>query len=506
MWRPIDRLLNKITMYRLTVYYLIGLLLWAVVTALFGHLPFSPLWLLASTSTAVAVSYLSNLVLAWFWGATTNSESSLISALILALIVPANALGLATIAAAAFLAMASKYFLTVNKTHIFNPVAAGVAGIALLSPEHAATWWVGNPLMLVPVVVGGILLWRKLQRSNVILSFLLFYGVAIGLEALVVGGWGTLGSKLWFALTNSALLFFTFVMLTEPVTLPGKKSAQNWYAALTAILYATPQLRFLPFALTPEMALLAGNIFSHFATAKKRLRLRLKGYRRIGGSTWRFSFSKPSDFHFQAGQYLEWTLPHSPVDNRGNRRYFTIASGPNEPTLDLLVKFYQPGSSFKSALQQLRGGDEIIAGSLMGDFVLPNTGKQKLAFIAGGVGIAPFRSFAQDQITTGAKHEAVLLYSNRRVDDIVDADLFGRVPGWRTIYTLTDRSAVPTDWPGETGPIDAQLIQKTIADYRERTFYISGPQPLVIAIGKQLRQLGVHRRQIITDYFPGYED
>ena len=42
-----------------------------------------------------------------------------------------------------------------------------------------------------------------------------------------------------------------------------------------------------------------------------------------------FIFRSPRKLAFQAGQYLEWTLGLDRADNRGNRRYFTVASAPD---------------------------------------------------------------------------------------------------------------------------------------------------------------------------------
>ena len=52
--------------------------------------------------------------------------------------------------------------------------------------------------------------------------------------------------------------------------------------------------------------------------------------------------------------------------------------------------------------------------------------------------------------------------------------------------------------------IDTALIRKEIPDYAERTFYLSGPRSMVVAFEKQLFELGVPRRHILTDFFPGF--
>src|ERR1035437_3690187 len=86
--KTIDAILNKITMYRLTLYYLIFLVGMAAVLSFFGILNYNPLDILISTLLSVIVCYIANSVLAKLFNAVTNVESVFITALILALIIP----------------------------------------------------------------------------------------------------------------------------------------------------------------------------------------------------------------------------------------------------------------------------------------------------------------------------------------------------------------------------------------------------------------------------------
>src|SRR6185503_21328981 len=89
----IDNFLDTITMYRLVLYYLIGLLVVAFIFCLVGILHFNPFLLVFSTLFLVAVCWVTNKVFALTFAAPTNVESAYISALILALIVtPAHSL------------------------------------------------------------------------------------------------------------------------------------------------------------------------------------------------------------------------------------------------------------------------------------------------------------------------------------------------------------------------------------------------------------------------------
>jgi ferredoxin-NADP reductase len=57
--------------------------------------------------------------------------------------------------------------------------------------------------------------------------------------------------------------------------------------------------------------------------------------------------------------------------------------------------------------------------------------------------------------------------------------------------------------PYETGFVTAEMIQRLVPDYLERTWYISGPPGMVSAYGALLRELRVPYRQIVKDFFPG---
>lgn len=495
-------------MYRLTLYYLIGLIAAAVVLSMLKLLPYNPLDILLDTFVAVIVSLIANNLFAKFFHAVTNYESVYITALILVLISPvAFPRNLAALIVVCIFAMGSKYFVTIEKRHIFNPAAAAVLGLSLIS-DHSATWWVGTPSMMPFVLIGGLLLVRKIQREAMVWTFLLSYVfLVIGAAYWHSGTLSAMVNAFKISMLQSALLFFAFVMFTEPLTSPATEKLRKWYSYVVAILYATPQLRLLPFALTPEMALCFGNVFSYFVSPNYRLALPLLWKQTIG-NVGIFAFVPASAFNFTPGQYMEWTLPHEHVDSRGNRRYFSLASSPTEKELLLAVKFYDPSSSYKKQLQLLPKGGEIIASSLAGDFTLPKNVKKSLVFLAGGIGIAPFRSMIQYIVDKKLQVDIVVFYANRTVEEMVFHETLTKAQanGVKTVYVLTDSHNAPADWVGETGHVDAAMIQKYVPDYTLRTYYISGPQSMVESSRVMLEKFGIPSKQIKQDFFPGYSE
>jgi len=492
----IDRFLNNITMYRLVLYFLMSLLVVAAIFGAFGILPYNPITIIFSTLFLVLVAWVANGILAQIMKAQPNSESVYITALILALIItpgmPNDVSTVIFLAWAAVLAMASKYIFAIDKKHIFNPVAFAVA-ITALAFGQTASWWIGGNLpMMAFVIVGGLLILRKIQRFDIALTFLVFALASDVLTHLAFDPTSTIEK----ALIHTPLFFFASIMITEPLTTPPTRKSRMAYAALVGAIFS-PAIAVAGINSSPELALLVGNVFSYIASPKGKRVLTLEEKEAIGNDIYHFTFSPDKKFSFRPGQYLEWTLTHGKVDGRGNRRYFTIASAPTEDTIQLGVKFYKPSSSFKERLLAMQPGEKIVAGQLAGDFILPRDPSQKLAFIAGGIGITPFRSMVKDIIDRDEKRDIALFYSNRTADEIAYRDVFDDAThkiGMRTFYITTEGGK----------RLDADMIKKEIPDYRERMFYISGTRAMTNTFRDILREMGVPHAHIKIDFFPGF--
>ncbi len=509
MIKFVDSLLNKVTIYRLILYFLLLLVGIASVFGFFGMLPYSPLDLFINLFVSIATAYISNYLFSKIFKASTNVESVFITALILVLIMPVKfPTNTIFIALASVLAMSSKYFLAINKRHIFNPAAFGAVIMFFISGQ-AAVWWIGTPIMFPFVLMGGLLMLRKIRRGKLVFNFLLVYLLIIGADLIFRTGSLLSAISAWqISVVDSALLFFMLVMLIEPLTSPATKNLQKYYGYIVAFFYIAPQLRIIPFAIAPEMALCIGNIFAYILSPNYRLDLPLKWKKQLSPDIFEFAFDKPQKIKFLPGQYMEWTLQHKNIDSRGNRRYFSIASSPTEKEIAIAVKFYNPSSSYKKTLVNLVKGQKIIAAQVAGDFILPKDLKKPIVFIAGGIGITPFRSMIQFIIDRKLQSNIVLFYSNRAVNEILFSGIFQKAEdyGVKTIYTLTDINKIPSDWTGEKGYITESMIARYAKDYVKRTFYISGPQLMVQNFEKLLLGMKVKKGNIITDFFPGYSE
>src|SRR6266699_935110 len=316
----IDDLLDRITMYRLVLYVLIWLVAIAAVLSYLTLLPFSPLALLFSTLFLVSMCLATNSLLARTFAAATNVESAYITALILALIIdPAKSAGdLPFLGWAAILATSSKYILSLNNKHIFNPAAVAVV-ITSFALGESASWWVGTASMLPVVLLGGVLLIRKLRQGEMVLLFIMAALVTVCVVSFLQRL--SLTKELQQLLVESPLFFFAAIMLTEPLTAPPTQKLKRIYAIITGILFI-PQIHVGPIYSTPELALVIGNVYSYIVSPKQKVALKLKRKSKMASDIVDFVFRPAQRLVFEPGQYMEFTLAHAKPDSRGQSPVF----------------------------------------------------------------------------------------------------------------------------------------------------------------------------------------
>jgi len=215
-----------------------------------------------------------------------------------------------------------------------------------------------------------------------------------------------------------------------------------------------------------------------------------------------FYFKPEKPVHFTAGQFAEWTIKHPHSDERGVKRWFTISSSPTEEFVTITTKTAgQKGSSFKRALWDLKPGDEILMSEPMGDFVLPKLIQTPLVFVAGGIGITPFHSILSWLAATNEQRPIKLLYGVRNEDEIIFQDTFQKAGVHPTIVVSDPSDA----WGGERGRITAEMILGLKKPTDDTLIYVSGPEPMVEALEKDLKKAGLKKHQFVGDFFPNYQ-
>jgi len=164
--------------------------------------------------------------------------SPLITSLSLTLLLRTDDLALA--AAAAVIAIGSKFVIRVGGKHVFNPANVALVTMMLAS-DHAwvsSGQWGSAAIGAFALSCLGFLVLTRAKRAETTIAFLLFFA------ALLFGRAIWLGDPISIPLhqlQNGALLIFAFFMISDPKTTPNTASGRVLYAAIVALVAFTIQ-------------------------------------------------------------------------------------------------------------------------------------------------------------------------------------------------------------------------------------------------------------------------
>ncbi|WP_257787919.1 ferredoxin--NADP reductase [Salipiger profundus] len=229
----------------------------------------------------------------------------------------------------------------------------------------------------------------------------------------------------------------------------------------------------------------------------------LIGKEDVARGTLAVHLKKPEGFAFNAGQAVYVTLPSlEEEDGKGRVRTFSIASAPDDT--DLAIATRLTDSAFKRSLASLPAGSAIEIEGPYGDLTLHDETARRVVFLAGGIGITPFRSMIRDAVRHAPTRDTYLFYSNRNPADAAFLSEFEQAsannPGLKLVATMTDAP----DWQGDRGFITREMIERYVGDITSPVFYLAGPSAMVAAMATLLTKAGVGPENIRAEEFTGY--
>jgi ferredoxin-NADP reductase len=214
-----------------------------------------------------------------------------------------------------------------------------------------------------------------------------------------------------------------------------------------------------------------------------------------------FRFERPPGYRATAGQWFRLTL-----DTREGEqtRTFSDAAAPMEVTMDLTTRL--TGSAFKDALIDLPGGHVVSISGPGGRLVVPD-GTRYVAFLMGGVGIAPGRAIVRDHVLRAdpATTMTLLLGNNEEacapfVAEFVDYD--ERLPWFRFVDVVAEPGP---GWIGESGFITAEMVDRHLDLSKAWEFMVAGPPAMIEPMRAVLDELDIPAEQRHFETFSGYE-
>ena len=124
--------------------------------------------------------------------------------------------------------------------------------------------------------------------------------------------------------------------------------------------------------------------------------------------------------------------------------------------------------------------------------------RSRVLLIAGGIGITPLRALLEELPTR--RGELTLIYRARHPKDVVfraELDAIAQLNG-ATVHYIVGRRGSPSVPPDPLGP---ETLSSLVPDAQERDVYVCGPDPMMDAVRRTLRTLGVPTNQIHTERF-----
>ncbi len=236
------------------------------------------------------------------------------------------------------------------------------------------------------------------------------------------------------------------------------------------------------------------------------MRIHLKERRSETSDVISFIFDlRGQSFDFQPGQYVFYELDQLAFpDERGKRRHFTISNSPTEKGIVMFTTKIR-GSGFKETLRQAPLGYELTVETPRGHFVMPEGETRRHVFIAGGIGITPYRSILRYAMDTDSPVNATTFYLNRSSGDIVFREeletIASQMPTFSLVHVLSEPEM---GWTGEVGRLTEALIQRYVSEPQGALWWISGPPPMVNAYKQLLAQMGMPEEDVRIDSFTGY--
>ena len=190
----------------------------------------------------------------------------------------------------------------------------------------------------------------------------------------------------------------------------------------------------------------------------------------------RVQFQTEREFQYLAGQYVG-------IRYDGTSRAYSIASSPNQDTVEICVRRVPDGRLSPRICRDLAVGDDVTLRGPHGELVLQDHSPRDMAFLATGTGVAPFKGMIDYVFEEGldeyggTKRDVWLFVGGAWRDDVPYYEAFReRAKAHENFHFVPTLSREPhlSDWDGES-------------DYVQHAFLKHVDENVVTApLGKQL--------------------
>jgi predicted ferric reductase len=208
-------------------------------------------------------------------------------------------------------------------------------------------------------------------------------------------------------------------------------------------------------------------------------------------------------WNFEAGQFA-WIKTGGTPMHTGQHPISISSKGDVPPGGTVTFTIKNLGDWSGKEVPALQPGKRVWLDGPYGVFTMDRNQAMGFVLIGGGVGITPLYSMLQTMAERQDVRPVLLFYGASDLDNLTFADqLDALADSERLNLTYVPVLNNPPDgWKGETGFINAQVMEKYLPKQYKRFMYlICGPEPLMDAMEQALPVLGIPSYQIITERF-----
>jgi ferredoxin-NADP reductase/ferredoxin len=205
---------------------------------------------------------------------------------------------------------------------------------------------------------------------------------------------------------------------------------------------------------------------------------------------------------FEPGQWLSLAVELPGVRTA---RPYSISSAPGAPLLELCVRHAPADDGLVApflAHQVQPGWSTTASGPRGGFFHEPLRDAPSVVLVAGGSGIAPFMSMLRAWAARGWPVPVTLLYGSRHPEDTpFAAELRSMArgnPAFRVVFVY---SHAPEVKRVRHGFIDRAQILHAVPEPEAHSFFLCGPEPMLVLVRAELEALGLPRRRVRAERF-----
>lgn len=210
------------------------------------------------------------------------------------------------------------------------------------------------------------------------------------------------------------------------------------------------------------------------------------------------------------GQFANLALPEGDDWDQETgasiRRAYSIASGPGRGTLDFYVRRVDGGALTPKLFNLPLGAGIHLDERIAGHFTLDGArDAEDLVLVGTGTGVAPYRPMIQDRDLRSRFGRVILLYSDRRPEDLGYHDEFRALAQeddrFLFLPTLTGKD-VDAGWDGLRGRVQHHLEPEAyerltgapLHKDRVQVFLCGNPQ-MIVEVQGRLEELGMKRHR-----------